>query len=66
LRGAQTKPLSQPLNAPAQHCGDLVSESLVTEREATIGCASYFFQIFFVQFELEQAPVCRSPLLGCP
>jgi len=26
---------------------------------------SDFCQIFFVQFELKQAPVCRSPLLGC-
>jgi len=52
LRGALTEPLSQPLNAPAQHCGDLVFESLVTGREAAIGCAADFFQIFFVQFEL--------------
>ena len=65
LRSALTEPLSQPLNAPAQYCGDLVFESLVTEREATIGCASDFFQIFFVQFEFKQAAVCRSPLLGC-
>jgi hypothetical protein len=52
LRGALTEPLSQPLNAPAQHYGDLVFESLVTRREAAIGCAADFFQIFFVQFEL--------------
>jgi len=52
LRSALTEPLSQSLNAPDQHCGDLVFESLVTEREAAIGCASDFFQIFFVQFEL--------------
>jgi hypothetical protein len=44
--------LSEPPDAPARHCGDIVFESLVTEREAAIGCASDFFQIFFIQFEL--------------
>ena len=58
------EPLSPPLDTPAQHCGDLVFESLVTEREAAIGCASDFFQLLFVQFELKQTPACRSPLLG--
>ena len=57
--------MPQPLNAPAQHHGDLVFESPIAEREAAIGRASDFFQNFFVQFELKQAPVCRSPLLGC-
>jgi hypothetical protein len=64
LRSALTEPLSQPLDAPAQHRGDLVFESLVIEREAAFGCASDFFQIFFVRFEFNQAAVCRSPLLG--
>jgi hypothetical protein len=59
------EPLSQPLDSPAQHCGDLVFESLVTEREAAIGCASDFVQIFFVQVELKQTPACGSSLLGC-
>jgi len=57
--------LSQPLDAPAQHCGDLVFESLVAEREAATGCASDLFQIFFVQFELKRTLVYRGTLLGC-
>ena len=65
MGSALTERLSQPLNAPAQDCGNLVLEALVTEREAAICRASDFFQIFFAQFELNQAPVCRSPLLGC-
>jgi len=29
-----TEPLPQPLNAPAQECGNIVLEALVTGREA--------------------------------
>jgi hypothetical protein len=48
-----TKSLPQSLDAPAQQGGDFVFESLVTEREATIGCASDFFQFFFIRLELK-------------
>jgi len=32
LRSALTEPLSQPLDAPAEHCGNLVLEALVAGR----------------------------------